>query len=143
MSQTLGDPFATPPFATNFGAGTTSGNTESLSGTVITTVGPIIRNSALDAFTLTGAVGSYQIAVNGVVHKVTSSVTLLLYWNHTVWQENSANNWYYEKLASGPWIGPTTDPRLPTITHAILQTRIDAAVALLNSVRADLAALSP
>jgi hypothetical protein len=31
----------------------------------------------------------------------------------------------------------------PKITHAILQTRIDAVVALLNGIRTDLSSLSP
>jgi hypothetical protein len=139
MSQTLGDPFATPPFTTDFGAGRI-GATESLQGTVVATVGPVIRNSALDAF---GIISGGQIAVNGVVDVVTSGVLLLLYWNHLVYQENSAKNWYYKALAGNSWTGPTTDPRLSTITHAILQTRIDAVIALLNSIRTDLASLSP
>jgi hypothetical protein len=142
MSQTPGDPFTTPPFATGFGAGKVM-PTESPQGTVVTTVGPVIRNSALDAF---GITSGGQIAVNGVVDALTSGVILLLYWNNTVWQENSARNWYDKVLTGNSWGGPTIDPRpviVPTITHAMLQTRIDAVVTSLNSIRADLASLSP
>jgi hypothetical protein len=143
MSQTAGDPFVTPPFSIDYGAGKMATAVESLQGTVVTTVGPIIYNSALSAFALTSG---KQISVNGVVDPVTSSVILLFYWNHAVWQENASKNFYHKVLAGDSWIGPTTtDPRIapPTITHAILQTRIDAVVVLLNGIRADLASLSP
>lgn len=151
MSQTLGDPFITPPFGTDFGAGTAV--VESSQGTTISTVGPIIRNSALDAFGLSAVPG--KVLVNGVVDPATSNVKELLYWTingvHAVFQQNTANNWYYKALVGNAWAGPLTSLPIPLptpvptpkITHAILQTRLDSAIALLNGIRSDLASLSP
>lgn len=45
---------------------------------------------------------------NGVIDPITSNVILLLYYNHVVYQENSANNWW--SWTSNAWLA-TTDPR--------------------------------
>jgi hypothetical protein len=60
----------------------------------------------------TAATGN-QIAVNGVVDSVTSNVTLLLYYNHMVYQENSGLGWWSKASSTASWTS-TTDPRVTT-----------------------------
>jgi hypothetical protein len=81
---------------------------ESAQNTLVTTVGPALFDSVLEAFTITSG---GQIAVNGITDATTSRVVLLLYWNHLVYQENLSNDWYFKSVASDTWSAPTTDPR--------------------------------
>ena len=52
-----------------------------------------------------------QVCHNGVIDGSTSNVALLLYFNHTVYHENTSGSWYVFK---NPGWGLTTDPRVLT-----------------------------
>ena len=100
--------------------------TESAQGTTVTTLNtPAIIDSTLEAWTMVnvGSSRGVQVACNGVTDTVTGSVTMLLYYNHLLYQENSAGNFYYKSKSSDAWTGPVTDPRAvttPTITSVTL-----------------------
>jgi hypothetical protein len=87
---------------------------ESINGMMVTTVGPALIDSTLERWTLvksaTASVGM-QIAVNGVVDTTTGLVTLLLYQNHRVYQQNSNGGWWYKSVSSAVWTA-STDPRI-------------------------------
>jgi hypothetical protein len=82
--------------------------TESAQNTTVTTVGPVIHDASLEAFTLTSG---GQVAVNGVVDTTTSQVILLIYFNHLVYQENQVGNFYSKSISTDAWSAPTGDPR--------------------------------
>jgi hypothetical protein len=87
-------------------------NTESNSNTVVTTTSGTIYDAQLNAWTLVNLTSfPFLVANNGVADTRTSNVTALLYFNHTVYQENKSNNWYFE-MSNGNWNGPVSDPRL-------------------------------
>jgi hypothetical protein len=65
---------------------------------------------------LADASGASWTVTGGVIYRngvatVSSSVTLLLYWNHTIYQQNSAGGWWL--WANNGWQA-TTDPRVVT-----------------------------
>jgi len=74
---------------------------------------------------LVDATGANWTVSSGVIYRngaktVSSSVTLLLYWNHTVYQQNAPGNWWL--WSNNAWQA-TTDPRVaqndtqaPTVT---------------------------
>lgn len=113
---------------------------ESAQATSVTTLSGQLVNSQLKAFTLVQSVASgLQIAVNGVIDPTTANVVLLLYYNHLVYQQNSAGNFYFKDLASDAW-QPTTDPRVntfgillndPTVTPVSLGLSVPFALAQL------------
>lgn len=112
-------------------------NTESAQGTTVTTVGPAIYDSTLEAWTLVNsATSGMQIACNGVTDTVTGHVQLLLYWNHLVYQENTAGGWWSKSKSTDTWTS-TTDPRVvatPTITGITLSNSSLAAGAASGTV---------
>ena len=67
----------------------------------------------VDSAGVTWTVSGGQIYRNGVVDPVTSNVNLLLYWNQTIYQRNTFNNWY---VWIGNGWGPSSDPRAPADT---------------------------
>lgn len=46
-----------------------------------------------------------QVTVNGTVDPTTANVELLVLTQGTVWQENSADQWWSKTSASGAWVG--------------------------------------
>jgi beta-glucanase (GH16 family) len=86
---------------------------ESADGTVVSTIGPAIIDSAGSAWMLvTSASLGWQIAVDGTVDPVTQQVTLLLYKNRRIYQEASGGGWWYKSGKSDPtWI-LASDPRV-------------------------------
>lgn len=87
-------------------ATTDSTNTASANGTTIPTVSQIV-DSSLNIWTIVGGV----VQMNGTNAGFSGSVVLLLYFNTTIYQQNSSANWWF-------WTGTgwqtTTDPRLVT-----------------------------
>lgn len=84
-----------------------------------TTISPSFITDATGAvWSLVGGTSrGTQIARNGSVQTYTGFVVLLLYWNHTVYQQNSSGNWWYWNNSNASWVF-TTDPR-STTTAAI------------------------
>lgn len=89
--------------------------TESLQGATVSAPGTALFNSTLQAYTLVGSPGAYQVAVNGVIDATTSNVILLLYYTasgvHVMYQENAAGQFYYQPNSTTAYIGPLPDPR--------------------------------
>ena len=82
---------------------------ESANGTKVIAPGEGIIDSSKAVWTLKSSASSgLQISHAGVVDTATANVTLLLYWNHQVYQQNAAGGWWYW---TGSWVG-TTDPRV-------------------------------
>lgn len=91
----------------------------SAAGTQVSTVGPSIVDSALNTWTLmTSAASGMQAAVNAVADTTTANVTLLVYDNSLVYQQNSAGGWWSKTSPSAAWVS-TTSP-LPDITGMTL-----------------------
>lgn len=87
--------------------------TESAQNATVTTVGPALYNAALEAWTISAAgTNGQQVVVNGVIDTTTSRVTLLLYNNHRVYQENADGNYYWKTVSTDTWTGPVGDPRV-------------------------------
>jgi hypothetical protein len=76
---------------------------------IATTTGKIVDAMLLPWTLVLSATMGNQIARVGVVDPVTQNVTLLLYWNHAVYQQNSAGNWW--RWGSGSWV-VSSDPRV-------------------------------
>jgi hypothetical protein len=92
---------------------TATPSTESIQGSSITTTGTIVDATGA-TWTLSGGV----VYRNGVA-TVSSSVVLLLYWNHTVYQQNSYGGWW--DWVNGGWQA-TTDPRLASTSTSTTTT---------------------
>jgi hypothetical protein len=99
----------TTPTPTPTPSPTPTPTTESSSGSSITTSGTLV-DSTRAAWTVSGGV----IYRNGVA-TISSSVTLLLYWNHAVYQQNSWGDWW--SWVNNGWVA-TTDPRVAAPTPA-------------------------
>jgi hypothetical protein len=69
-----------------------------------------ITDASGNLWTITGGA---QIAVNGVTDAVTAEVTRLAYVDGTIWQENTAGNWYGETRPDDSWSAATTTSPLP------------------------------
>jgi hypothetical protein len=80
---------------------------ESPNGTKVISIGPSVIDSLGEVFAINTAL---QITVNGIVDTTTANVVELYYYNHTVYQKNSANNWYSKTQASAVWQGPIVAP---------------------------------
>lgn len=89
------------------------------SGTLVTTVGPTIVDSALNTWAL---LSNGQLSINGVVIGTSSNVTLLLFYNGVIYAENTNPEWY-KATANGNSVGwtpisgdprPATPPTPPT-----------------------------
>ena len=86
---------------------------ESASGTKLTSATGSIVDSTGVTWTLVASTASgLQAARNATVDTTTANIVLLLYWNHVVYQQNSAGGWW---SWSGGWVG-TTDPRVVVAT---------------------------
>ena len=81
---------------------------ESVNGTKAIAPGEIIVDATLTPWTLASSASGLQVQYGKVVDTATANVTLLLYWSHQVYQQNSAGGWWYW---NGSWVG-TTDPRI-------------------------------
>jgi hypothetical protein len=93
--------------------------TESPNGSTLTgTTGSLIDASLIPWTLISSATMGLQIARSGVVDPVTQNVTLLLYFSHLIYQQNSAGNWW--KWISSAWVA-TTDPRVgvPPVTGTV------------------------
>ena len=93
--------------------------TPSPDGTKITTAAasPIIDQAGNKWTLVQSSANGLQIAINGVVDKTTSNVTLLETLGGKIVQENASGDWYSEPGASGPWsqiTNPTPPPPPPT-----------------------------
>lgn len=88
------------------------------------TVPPLSRivDSSLNVFTLvySGATYENQIAKNGVIDTRTRNVTLLLYYNRMLYQQNIVGN-FYRLEADGNWT-QVADPRVSTTTSTTTTT---------------------
>lgn len=104
---TTAPPTTTPPPTITPPTGTPT-VVESVQGAVVTTTGPVLRDASLESFGISGG----QVVANTVVDATTSNVVSLLYWNHSVYQVNTAGGWYFKSAIANPWQGPTTDPRI-------------------------------
>ena len=95
--------------------------TPSPSGTVVTTVGPTVIDSIGEIFSLTANPGQIAVGNPPVADNTTSGVVALAYVTGNVWQENSANLWWYKAQASGTWAptGGTSVSPLTTETLAL------------------------
>jgi hypothetical protein len=105
----VGQPFTTPtPF-------TVTSTQESAEGFTVTTINaPVVFASTTTGspdlpgpwlqFNLvnTGTGRDPQIALNGTTQTPTGFVSKLVYHNHTLWQVNTSNNWYYWNTALAP-----------------------------------------
>jgi hypothetical protein len=83
---------------------------ESAQGATLTSTSGTIYDAALNAWTLAGAAGAYTVNENGKAAGNTANVVLLLYWNHTVYQENSAGSWW--SWSGSAWVSAPRDPRI-------------------------------
>jgi hypothetical protein len=83
---------------------------ESVSGSSITTTGTIVDASG-SKWTLSGGV----VYKDGSLAGFTASVVQVLYYNHTIYQQNSAGGWW--AWVNNGWQG-TTDPRTTTTPTA-------------------------
>lgn len=84
--------------------------TESVQGTTLTTTTGTITDALLASWSLvTSGLGGLGVARNGTWDGITSQVTLLLYFNRQVYQQNNAGNWWFWNGTG--WIA-TTDPRV-------------------------------
>ena len=84
--------------------------TESPQSTTLNSTTGTIYDANLVAWTLVTSTSSgLQIAKAGTVDTTTANVTLLLYWNHTIYQQNSAGGWW--AWVKNAWSN-TTDPRV-------------------------------
>lgn len=63
----------------------------------------------------------FQVCHNSSVQTSTANVSLLLYFNHVVYQQNTSGKWYVYQ--SGSWVA-TTDPRLPKTTESAEGTTV-------------------
>lgn len=86
------------------------GPTESAQGATLTSTTGALYDANLAKWTLVQSASSgLQIAVNGNPDTRTGNVVLLLYWNHIIYQQNSAGGWW--NWVNNAW-NPTSDPRL-------------------------------
>lgn len=86
---------------------------ESPSGTTVAaSTGSIIDSAGTKWTLVSSATAGMQAARNTTVDTTTANITLLLYWSHLVYQQNSAGGWWYWN--SG-WVG-STDPRIVPTT---------------------------
>lgn len=85
---------------------------ESAQGTLVSgTTGQIV-DAALHVWTLVSSGGALQVAQGGTVDNRTHNVINLLYWNHSVWYEDSSNLWYNYNSSVNTWsAGQVNDPR--------------------------------
>lgn len=98
----------TGPTAPTLPTGPT-GPTESAQGaTVTSTIGAIVDASLVKWTLVSSATSGLQVARDATVDVTTANVISLLYWNHSVYQQNNAGGWWYW---NGTWVA-TTDPRM-------------------------------
>jgi hypothetical protein len=96
---------------------------ESAQGTTVINTSQIIVDGTGSWWTLYNSVsGGYQVQQNGTVDTGTSSVTLLLYWNHQVYQQNSTGSWYVYGGTPGSWPAVAGDPRTTPVFSDIFTT---------------------
>ena len=82
---------------------------ESASNTSITGATGILRDGSNNLITTQNG----QVYFNGVLDTTTANVTLVLWYNGVLYQENSAGSWY--SGTKGAWTGPLSgDPRVVT-----------------------------
>lgn len=86
--------------------------------TDIVTVGPTISDGLGNAWGLT-AVGG-QVSVNGTADATTSGVVELAWTKGTVWQKNTAGNWYSKGKPADAWSAATTVSPLPVVTPPVV-----------------------
>ena len=92
------------------------GPAPSASGATLTAASGSLIDAALNVWTLVASASSgLQIALNGVVNPVTANVTLLLYYNGVIYQQNSAGGWW--DYVSAAWQS-SADPR-PVVTPPV------------------------
>jgi hypothetical protein len=122
----------TSPSPTPTPTATSTPLVESAQGTTVPSASQIV-DSLKRVFTLvnSGTVGN-QIAINGVIDPVTSDVTLLLYYNHLVYQQNAVGDFY--RLDSTGWT-LVSDPRVsaPAPTESAQGTTVPSASQLVDS----------
>jgi hypothetical protein len=102
---TLSGPTKTSPLA----------SAESAQGTFVNTIGPSVTDAFSEVFTITAGA---QVAVGGVTDTTTANVIALLYYNHSVYHENTSFSWYAKASAGATWVfQPGGDPRSAIITQ--------------------------
>jgi hypothetical protein len=121
--------------------------TESSDGTLLEVgVGSTITDSVGDVYGLTA---SHQITINGSIDRRTgsSTVDVLFYHAHVVWQQNSKGSWYYTTSATDVWHQASG----PIVTHfgviaelLNLKSKLSGSnVTLVNKIISDVGQLMP
>lgn len=83
---------------------------ESMRGMRITAPGqPAIVNALKEQWTMVAGANGNQIAVNGIPDVSTSNVKLILYWPGSVFQQNTAGNWWMKNRSTDAWAS-ASDP---------------------------------
>lgn len=82
---------------------------ESAQGATINSTTGHLTDRNGDTWTLVPSANGFQIAKDNVADPVTGNVILLLYWNHQIYQENSALNWWVWNGTT--WVQQAGDPR--------------------------------
>ncbi|MEO8800822.1 MAG: glycoside hydrolase family 71 protein, partial [Polyangiaceae bacterium] len=90
---------------------TTSCNAPSPSGTTIPPANRIFDNGG-NVWTVASGV----VSENGAKAGYTAGVTLLLFYAATIYQQNSAGNWWSWSNATSTWTAVIGDPRSPVVT---------------------------
>jgi endoglucanase len=86
--------------------------TTSPSGTIVTTVGPSIRDANGILWTITSG---KQVAVNGTADTTSSSVNEIAYFNGLIYYQNTSGNWFSKTIPSNTWMS-TASPIAVTPT---------------------------
>lgn len=92
----------------------TAAPVESAQGASLTSTAGSITDAVGAKWTLVSGTG-LQVNRNGVAAGSTANVILLLYFNHTIYEENSTSQW--QKWNGSIWVA-TTDPRIAPPTES-------------------------
>jgi hypothetical protein len=90
-----------------------------------------LMDSALNVWTVSSGI----IYENGGLAGYSANVTLLLYYNGYIYQQNNAGGWW--EWSAGTWAVASGDPRLPPPTPTPTPTPIGSCPAPTNTITAD------
>jgi hypothetical protein len=105
--------------------------TESPSGTSLNSAGSAITDASNNIWTLATSASGLEVMENGKAAGYSANVTLLLYWQHVIYQMNSTGGWWSWinnawVNASDPRVTPPTPAPTPTPTGNIVKIDLTA-----------------
>lgn len=103
--------------------------TESVTATIVASVAAIVDASGTVWTLINSATSGMQVAKNGVIDPTTANVKELAYFNHGVYQQNTAGNWWLDH--AGSWVS-AINPTIPPIVIppvAVVSSKDDATLA--------------